>query len=128
MGGAEVDLLGRTTTLHSCSRTTAQWNKYWSDRLFTIRGKLLEELRKYDRRRIEPWVTFQRNKDAAGSADVRLLMTQVTGLSAQLKEYRPRLATELCVPKEMSDIEDLPRQASLQRKAAAADAEPRASA
>jgi hypothetical protein len=114
--GAEVDLLGRMTTFHNCSQTTAQWNKYWSDRLIGIRRKLLEELRKYDMRKIEPWVTFQKNKQAAGSADLRLLMTQVAGLSAQLKEYRPRLAAQLCVPKEMNDIEDMPRQAQLQQK------------
>jgi hypothetical protein len=106
--GAEVDLLGRMTTLHNCSQTTAQWNKYWADRLLALRRKLLEELRKYDMRKIEPWVTFQRNRQAAGSSDLRLLMTQVAGLSAQLKDYRPRLAAQLCVPKEMGDIEDMP--------------------
>ncbi|CAE7671234.1 CDC48 [Symbiodinium sp. CCMP2456] len=27
--GAEVDILGRMTTLQRCSQTTAEWNKYW---------------------------------------------------------------------------------------------------
>ncbi|CAE8657163.1 unnamed protein product [Polarella glacialis] len=28
--GAELDILGRMTTLQRCSQTTAQWNKYWA--------------------------------------------------------------------------------------------------
>eukprot|EP00971_Amphidinium_carterae_P022217 438315-Amphidinium_carterae.1 len=30
--GAEVDILGRMTTLRHCTQMTAQWNKYWADR------------------------------------------------------------------------------------------------
>merc|ERR1719183_3490527 len=40
--GAEVDILGRVTTLHHCSQMTAQWNKYWSDRLLPLRARLVE--------------------------------------------------------------------------------------
>mmetsp|Transcript_91704 Transcript_91704/g.296697 ORF Transcript_91704/g.296697 Transcript_91704/m.296697 type:complete len:213 (+) Transcript_91704:98-736(+) len=110
--GAELDILGRITTLQRCSQTTAQWNKYWADRLVTIRERLVEELRKYETRKTEPWLTFQKASVHSGSVDLRLLMGQVAGLGAQLAEYRPRLAAQLSLPKEMYDIEVMPKQSS----------------
>lgn len=108
--GAELDILGRMTTLQHCSQTTAQWNKYWADRLLALRGRLVEEVRKYDTRKREPWLTFQKSTPEAGSANLRLLMGQVSGLNLQLSEYRPRLAAELSLPAEMHDIGDMPRR------------------
>lgn len=108
--GAELDILGRMTTLQHCSQTTAQWNKYWADRLMALRGRLVDEIRKYDTRKGEPWLTFQKVSPEAGSTDLRLLMGQVTSLNAHLSEYRPRLAVELSLPKEMTDIGDMPRR------------------
>jgi len=108
--GAEVDILGRMTTLQRCSQTTAEWNKYWADRLILLRNRLAEELKKYDTRKNDPWLTWQKARIEAGGADLRLLMGQVAGLCAQLNEYRPRLAAQLSVPQEMLIIEDLPRK------------------
>eukprot|EP00930_Biecheleria_cincta_P060885 TRINITY_DN46471_c0_g1_i1.p1 TRINITY_DN46471_c0_g1~~TRINITY_DN46471_c0_g1_i1.p1 ORF type:complete len:215 (+),score=52.63 TRINITY_DN46471_c0_g1_i1:60-704(+) len=108
--GAELDILGRMTTLQRCSQTTAEWNKYWADRLTALRDRLVEELKKYDTRKNDPWLTWQKAKKESGAADLRLLMGQVAGLSNQLNEYRPRLAAQLSVPEEMLTIEDLPRQ------------------
>mmetsp|Transcript_54525 Transcript_54525/g.152054 ORF Transcript_54525/g.152054 Transcript_54525/m.152054 type:complete len:197 (-) Transcript_54525:110-700(-) len=105
--GAEVDILGRVTTLHHCSQMTAQWNKYWADRLEPLRERNLEELRKYDLRKRVPWLLHKREPSECGAADLRLLMSQVAELSAQLAQYRPSLAEKLGVPKEMYDIEDL---------------------
>ncbi|CAJ1402095.1 unnamed protein product [Effrenium voratum] len=108
--GAEVDILGRMTTLQRCSQTTAEWNKYWAGRLTALRNRLAEELKKYDTRKFDPWLTWQKAKVEVGGNDLRLLMGQVAGLSAQLNEYRPRLAAQLSVPQEMLIIEDLPRK------------------
>eukprot|EP00929_Paragymnodinium_shiwhaense_P024945 TRINITY_DN15209_c0_g1_i1.p1 TRINITY_DN15209_c0_g1~~TRINITY_DN15209_c0_g1_i1.p1 ORF type:complete len:199 (-),score=30.25 TRINITY_DN15209_c0_g1_i1:133-729(-) len=116
--GAEVDILGRITTLHHCSQMTAQWNKYWADRLNPIRDKLLEELRKYETRKREPWLTYTKRTQPSdsGSADLRLLMNQVAELSAQLHQYRPTLAEKYKVPKEMFDIEDMHKSEALQQQ------------
>ncbi|CAE8655927.1 unnamed protein product [Polarella glacialis] len=108
--GAELDILGRMTTLQRCSQTTAQWNKYWAERLLALRNKLIEELKKYDTRKHDPWLTWQGKEKTAGTADLRLLMGQVSGLGAQFAEYRPRLALQYIIPQEMLAIEDLPRQ------------------
>mmetsp|Transcript_73979 Transcript_73979/g.154206 ORF Transcript_73979/g.154206 Transcript_73979/m.154206 type:complete len:233 (-) Transcript_73979:124-822(-) len=108
--GAELDILGRITTLQRCSQTTAQWNKYWADRLIATRNRLLEELRKYELKKVEPWLTFQKPSPHSGSADLRLLMGQVAALGSQLAEYRPRLAAQLGLPKEMYEIEVMPKQ------------------
>lgn len=107
--GAELDILGRMTTLQHCTQTTAQWNKYWADRLMSLRTKLVEELRKYDTRKTEPWLTYNKASKAAGSADLRFLMGQVAHLVAELEKYRPRLATKYAIPQEMYDIEEMPR-------------------
>ena len=29
--GAELDILGRITTLRHCSESTAEWNSYWAE-------------------------------------------------------------------------------------------------
>mmetsp|Transcript_64715 Transcript_64715/g.124836 ORF Transcript_64715/g.124836 Transcript_64715/m.124836 type:complete len:206 (-) Transcript_64715:258-875(-) len=108
--GAELDILGRMTTLQHCSVTTAQWNKYWADRLQVRHKRLVDELRKYDTRKNAPWLTFQRNSTEAGSVDLRMLMGQIQSLGEQLREYRPRLAAKLALPKEMLDIEEMPKQ------------------
>lgn len=108
--GAEVDILGRMTTLQRCSQTTAEWNKYWANRLTLLRDRLAEELKKYETRKNDPWLTWQKGRIESGGADLRLLMGQVAGLSAQLNEYRPRLAAQLSIPQEMLIIEGLPRK------------------
>lgn len=108
--GAELDILGRITTLQRCSQTTAQWNRYWAERLIVIRTKLVEELRKYETRKSEPWLTLNKGNRDAGSVNLRLLLSQVTGLGSQLREYRPRLAGQLGVPEEMYEIEDMPKR------------------
>merc|ERR1711972_462319 len=104
------------TTLQRCSQTTAQWNKYWADRLVGLRERLLEELRKYEAKHRDPWLTFQKKSPEAGSADLRLLMGQVAGLGAHLQQYRPRLAAQFCLPKEMYDIEVMPKQQRQQQQ------------
>eukprot|EP00747_Dinoflagellata_sp_TGD_P163649 gnl/TRDRNA2_/TRDRNA2_182549_c0_seq1.p1 gnl/TRDRNA2_/TRDRNA2_182549_c0~~gnl/TRDRNA2_/TRDRNA2_182549_c0_seq1.p1 ORF type:complete len:200 (+),score=25.73 gnl/TRDRNA2_/TRDRNA2_182549_c0_seq1:58-657(+) len=108
--GAEIDILGRVTTLHHCSQMTAQWNAYWAARLTPLRTKLIDELKKYETRKVEPWLTFTKASREAGSADLRLLMSQVHELCSQLGEYRPKLAEKYSVPREMYDIEDMHRE------------------
>merc|ERR1719311_1615229 len=71
--GAELDVLGRVTTLQHCSQMTAQWNSYWAERLTPIRQRLMDELRKYDTRKLETWLTRDRRTREAGSVDLRLL-------------------------------------------------------
>jgi len=117
--GAELDILGRITTLQRCSLTTAQWNKHWGDLLIALRERLITELRKYESKRKEQWLTYQRHSVEAGSIDIRLLMGQVAGLGTQLRQYRPKLADQLALPKEMFDIELLPAQSGDSQKSAA---------
>eukprot|EP00928_Gymnodinium_smaydae_P058185 TRINITY_DN41415_c0_g1_i1.p1 TRINITY_DN41415_c0_g1~~TRINITY_DN41415_c0_g1_i1.p1 ORF type:complete len:191 (-),score=43.26 TRINITY_DN41415_c0_g1_i1:75-647(-) len=104
--GAEIDILGRVTTLHHCSQMTAQWNQYWRERLVPLQKRLLEELRKYDTRKLPPWLTREHRNPEVGGADLRLMMSQVSELKALLMPYRPRLAEKLGVPQEMYDIEE----------------------
>lgn len=107
--GAELDILGRQTTLQHCSQMTAQWNAYWAGWLAPLRTRLSEELRKYETRKAEPWLSFQKKSSEAGSANLRLLINQVNDLQARLAEYRPRLADKLGVPIEMFEIEQMHR-------------------
>eukprot|EP00448_Togula_jolla_P033245 CAMPEP_0170626712 /NCGR_PEP_ID=MMETSP0224-20130122/31520_1 /TAXON_ID=285029 /ORGANISM="Togula jolla, Strain CCCM 725" /LENGTH=228 /DNA_ID=CAMNT_0010953535 /DNA_START=53 /DNA_END=739 /DNA_ORIENTATION=- len=107
--GAEIDILGRITTLHHCSQMTAQWNKYWAGRLQPLRDRLMTELQKYETRKPEPWLSFQKVSPDAGSVDLRMLMSQVSELNSRLEKYRPRLAEKLCIPSEMLAIEEVAR-------------------
>lgn len=72
--GAEIDVLGRITTLQHCSQMTAQWNTYWSERLKPVRERLVEELRKYEFKKMEPWLTFDRKDPNIGAINLRMLI------------------------------------------------------
>lgn len=105
--GAELDILGRVTTLQHCSQMTAQWNTYWAERLVPLRQRLVEELNKYETKKRAPWLQLERCSREAGSVDLRLLLNQIEEIRARLRGYRPRLAEKLSVPQEMYEIERL---------------------
>eukprot|EP00397_Hematodinium_sp_SG-2012_P056527 GEMP01069844.1.p1 GENE.GEMP01069844.1~~GEMP01069844.1.p1 ORF type:complete len:196 (+),score=34.08 GEMP01069844.1:157-744(+) len=101
--GAEIDILGRITTLHQCSLLTKQWNHYWKRKLVPIWEALLAEMSKYHTRKVEPWILTP-PKD---SCNLRLLMSQVAELQDRMAEYRPRKAAMMRVPPEMYEMESI---------------------
>merc|ERR1712118_505491 len=105
--GAELDILGRITTLRHCSEATAEWNCYWAVVLLDIRRRLQMEVLKYDSRRMEKWLPSPPTVKLKGAWNLRLLMQQVIALQGRLAEHRPLLAERLTVPPEMFEIENL---------------------
>merc|ERR1711924_12679 len=82
--GAEVDIMGRITTLRLCSEPTAAWNAYWAEQLLELRDKLLSDLRKYDSRKVDNSAVFHVNSASKGAWNLRLLMKQVVVLNNRL--------------------------------------------
>jgi len=101
--GAQIDILGKRTTLHQCSYVTVQWNKYWRNKLVPIKDQLIKELKKYKILKLDPVIL----KPPAEHCNLRLLMAQIIDLQEKLREYRPRKADLLGVPQEMYEIEML---------------------
>lgn len=105
--GGEIDILGRITTLQHCSQMTGQWNTYWAERLMPLQERLTAELRKYEVKRLEPWLSLVRKKVPMGGHNLRMLISQIHELQGRLAECRPRLAEKLGVPVEMYEIESM---------------------
>merc|ERR1712118_45077 len=105
--GAEIDVLGRITTLRHCSENTSEWNSYWAEVLLDTRRRLQMEVLKYDSRKMERWLPSPPTVKLKGAWNLRLLMQQVIALQGRLAEHRPLLAERLTVPPEMFEIENL---------------------
>merc|ERR1712182_94012 len=112
--GAEIDILGHITTLHHCNQMTAQWNQYWADRLLPLRSQLEEELKKYESKKRDNWLSHSKKAVDVGATNLGMLIKQINELQGRLAEYRPRLADKLGVPPEMFEIENM----HLEREAA----------
>lgn len=66
--GAQIDVFGKMTVLKQCDLKTAEWNKFYSSFLTEVglthlmnalqmKNTFVEELKKYERKALEPWLT-----------------------------------------------------------------------
>jgi len=52
-----VDVFGKNTVLKQCDLKTAEWNKFYSSFLTEMKNTFIEELKKYERKSLDPWIT-----------------------------------------------------------------------
>ncbi len=52
--GGKVDIFGKPTELKLCDLKTAEWNKFYGSFLNEMKNTFIEELRKYERKALEP--------------------------------------------------------------------------
>ena len=54
--GGKIDIFGKPTELKQCDLKTAEWNKFYGSFLNEMKNTFIEELRKYERKALEPKV------------------------------------------------------------------------
>ena len=52
--GGKIDIFGKSTELKQCDLKTAEWNKFYGSFLNEMKNTFIEELRKYERKALEP--------------------------------------------------------------------------
>lgn len=101
--GVTLNILGRPTTLMQCNLLTGKWLEYHAERLERIRQCLETHVRKYETVAIVAAFASTRGKHLTvlgakapqGTNDLRQILNQISALHAQLKQYRPGIASGL---------------------------------
>ena len=94
--GCKVDIFGKATILKQCDLKTAEWNQFYGSFLTEMKNTFIEELKKYERKALDAWLTKEAS-GRAGSANLRVLINQVVELKKRLAGYRPLLSDDIVV-------------------------------
>jgi len=79
--GAKIDIFGKPTILKKSCRHTNEFNNYYGAFLKEIKNTLLDEIQKYQRKPMQPWIMKESSQGTQqGSMNLRLLIKQVVGL------------------------------------------------
>ena len=62
-----------------------------------MKNTFIEELKKYERKAMEPWVTLTHTGKQQASANLRALIHQVCRLKGRMSGYRPLLSDDIVV-------------------------------
>jgi len=62
-----------------------------------MKNTFVEELKKYERKALESWVTKGASTQAQASTNLRKLIGQVCALKQQMSRYRPLLSDDIVV-------------------------------
>ena len=62
-----------------------------------MKNTFLEELKKYERRALDPWLTQSNMSNLQASANLRKLIQQVVKLKQKMSGYRPLLSDDIVV-------------------------------
>lgn len=76
---------------------TTEWNKFYSSFLTEMKNTFIEELKKYERKALDSWLTKEHLGNRSGAANLRLLINQVVELKKRLAGYRPLLSDDIVV-------------------------------
>ena len=72
--GCSVDIFGKVTELKQSDLKTTEWNKFYSSFLTEMKNTFIEELKKYERKALDSWLTKDHLGKLAGGANLRLLI------------------------------------------------------
>lgn len=95
--GCKVDVFGKTTILKQCDLKTAEWNQFYGSFLSEMKNTFIEELKKYERKALDPKLTRACQLKAQCTTNLRDLMSQVTSLKHRMAQYRPLLSDDIIV-------------------------------
>ena len=95
--GAKIDVFGKNVELKQCDLKTQEWNKFYASFLAEMKNTFIEELRKYERKALDPWVSKNCSGKIAASTNLRMLIVQVTELKNRMAGYRPLLSDDIVV-------------------------------
>ena len=85
--------------MKQCDLKTAEWNKFYGSFLNEMKNTFIEELRKYERKALEPKITksCEAIKERQCAINLRDLIIQVSELKQRLSVYRPLLSDDIIV-------------------------------
>jgi len=69
--GCAVDVFGKNTVLKQADLKTTEWNRFYSSFLTEMKNTFLEELKKYERKTLDPKLTRTPSGKMAASANLR---------------------------------------------------------
>lgn len=95
--GCSVDIFGKMTELKQSDLKTTEWNKFYSSFLTEMKNTFIEELKKYERKSLDCWLTKDQLGKLAGASNLRALINQVVELKKRLAGYRPLLSDDIVV-------------------------------
>lgn len=72
--GCKVDVFGKTTILKQCDLKTAEWNQFYGSFLNEMKNTFIEELKKYERKSLDPKLTRQGHGKGQCTTNLRDLM------------------------------------------------------
>ncbi len=72
--GCSVDIFGKVTELKQADLKTNEWNKFYSSFLTEMKNTFIEELKKYERKALDAWITKEHLGKLAGASNLRLLL------------------------------------------------------
>ena len=85
------------TELKQSDLKTTEWNKFYSSFLTEMKNTFIEELKKYERKSLDTWLTKDQLGKLAGASNLRALINQVVELKKRLAGYRPLLSDDIVV-------------------------------
>ena len=95
--GATVDIFGKATVLKQAELRTSEWNKFYASFLSEMKNTFIDELKKYERKALDSWLTRTHQGTTQCSANLRKLIQQVARLKQRMSGYRPLLSDDIVV-------------------------------
>ena len=95
--GAKVDIFGKPTILKQWCLKTTEWNNFYGAFLKEIQKTLVDEIKKYERKKLDIKLIKKCEGKQKGSIDLALLINQVTGLKDIMSKYRPMLSDDIMI-------------------------------
>lgn len=95
--GAKVDIFGKPTILKKCCLKTTEWNKFYGAFLKEIKKTLVDEIKKYERKKLDIRIIKECEGKQQGSIDLAMLIRQVTALKDKMSKYRPMLSDDIMI-------------------------------
>jgi hypothetical protein len=92
-----VDIFGKPTILKQCDLKTAEWNQFYGSFLTEMKNTFIEELKKYERKALDPKLVRACGGKGQCTTNLRDLMAQVSQLKQRMAQYRPLLSDDIIV-------------------------------
>lgn len=72
--GCKVDIFGKITELKQCDLKTTEWNKFYSSFLTEMKNTFIDELKKYERKALDMWLTKDHLGRLGGGSNLMMLV------------------------------------------------------
>jgi len=82
--GCYVDIFGKPTILKQCDLKTAEWNQFYGSFLTEMKNTFIEELKKYERKALDPKLVRSCSGKGQCMTNLRDLMGQVSALKQRM--------------------------------------------